>query len=274
MLPLALHLPDGFMTPTLAAVGWALVLLPLMWALRAAEGAELEAEVSRMGLLAAFLLVAQSIMIPIASGTSAHLQGSALLALTLGPARALVVMAAVLGIQALVLGDGGMLTLGWNLWNMGVVGCWSAWGVGRLAQALGAGRQSTALGAAWCSIQFSTLALCAELAVAGTTPLQLSLPAMFGLQSLVALGEGLATFGALQILAGVSAPSSYSICGVLGLSLPMLMGLAPALLGPLPGLNWMGPAPVVAAGGAVFVPMLLILKLSSLGWARGGRSAA
>ena len=269
MLPLALHLPDGFMTPTLAGLGWILVALPLLWALRASEGDDLEAEVPRMGLMAAFLLVAQSIMIPVASGTSAHLQGSALLGLALGPARSLVVMAAVLGVQALVLGDGGILTLGWNLWNMGVVGCWSAWGIGWLAQRLGAGRTSLALVAAWCSIQFSTLALCAELAVAGTTPLQLSLPAMFGLQSLVALGEGLATLGALRLLGGLGS-QGHALCGLVGLLLPLIMGLAPPLLGPLPGMAWMGPAPVLAAGCAVALPALVALRL----FAVGGRSAS
>ncbi len=261
MLTLALHLPDGFLAPALACLGWLLVAAPLAWSLRAAEGEELEQTLPQMGLLAAFLAVAQTIMVPIPAGTSAHFQGSALLALTLGPARALVVMTAVLGVQAVVLGDGGLLSLGWNLFNMGVVGCWSAWAMVYLGRRWRAPLGLVAVGAAWCSIQLSTLAACAELAWAQTTPLQLSLPAMLGLQSVVAVGEGLATVGALKLVK-LQEVGAFGGCAALGLAAPLLLGLVPPLFKPLPLLGWLGPAPVLGAALLVVLPAIVALRLA------------
>jgi len=63
--------------------------------------------------------------------------GGALLAFTLGPAAASVVMAAILAIQALVFQDGGILALGANVINMAVAGVLAGylpfylWGAGR-----------------------------------------------------------------------------------------------------------------------------------------------
>ena len=73
-------------------------------------------------------------------GTSGHLVGGALLACTLGPAAASVVMTAILAIQALVFQDGGILALGANVMNMAVAGVlagylpYHLWGARQVAQ--------------------------------------------------------------------------------------------------------------------------------------------
>jgi cobalt/nickel transport system permease protein len=72
--------------------------------------------------MGAFVFAAQMINFPVGVGTSGHLMGAALLAFTLGPAAAVVVMTAILAIQALVFQDGGVLALGANVFNMAVVG--------------------------------------------------------------------------------------------------------------------------------------------------------
>lgn len=195
---LALHIPDGFLPPGLALLGWGLALGPLLWALHVAGRRLEDRTLPRMGLLACFVLVAQGLQVPLPGGTSAHLQGSALAALALGPSAAVVVLTAVIGIQALVLGDGGLLTMGWNLVNMALVGVFAATLVERLAQGLP--RPARVFGAAWLSVELATLATCLELAAAGTSPLALSLPVMLTTQALVGLGEGLVTLGALRVL--------------------------------------------------------------------------
>ena len=53
----------------------------------------------------------------------AHLLGSFLAALVLGPFAAVLVISAVLAVQAWFLGDGGVLSLGTNIFNMAIVGC-------------------------------------------------------------------------------------------------------------------------------------------------------
>ncbi len=193
---LALHIPDGFLPPGLSLVGWLLALGPLAWALRAA-GRQLEDRtLPRMGLLACFVLVAQGLQVPLPGGTSAHLQGSALTALALGAAPSMVVLTTVIAIQALVLGDGGLLTMGWNLVNMAILGALSASLVFRLQAIPYAPR---VLLACFVSVQVSTLATCFELAAGGTSPLKVALW-MLAPQALVAVGEGIVTLAALRVL--------------------------------------------------------------------------
>jgi len=100
-----------------------------------------ESKVPLLGVMGAFVFAAQMINFPVAGGTSSHLVGAALLAITLGPAPATVVMTAILAIQALVFQDGGILALGANVSNMAVVGTLAGylpfhfWGAGKWRKA-------------------------------------------------------------------------------------------------------------------------------------------
>lgn len=200
-LVLALHIPDGFLPPHFCAAGWLLAAPALAWAVRAGSKApELESRVPTMGMLAAFTFVAQSLQFPVPGGTSAHLQGSALVALALGPAASLLVLTVVIAMQALLFGDGGLLAMGWNVINMAVVGALGACSIGWLGQKLRLPSFAWAFAAAWISIELSTLATCLELSSAGSSPLKISLAGMLPAQGLVGLGEGLATAAALGIL--------------------------------------------------------------------------
>ena len=69
---------------------------------------------------------------PIGGGTSGHLLGGVLAALILGPFEALLVMSAVLIVQAFMFGDGGVLALGVNIFNMGIIGALGGYGIFRI----------------------------------------------------------------------------------------------------------------------------------------------
>src|SRR5207253_2594997 len=139
VLPLkdTVHLPDGF----LAAPVWAsldVAAIPAVgYAVRRAQAGFDESRIPLLGVMGAFVFAAQMINFPVGIGTSGHLVGGALLAFTLGPAAASVVMAAILAIQALVFQDGGILALGANVINMAVGGVLAGylpfylWGAGR-----------------------------------------------------------------------------------------------------------------------------------------------
>lgn len=86
-----------------------------------------------LGVMGAFVFAAQMINFPAGLGTSAHLLGGALLAVTLGAEAATVVMTAIIAIQALVFQDGGILVMGANILNMAVVGVWAGYLPFRLA---------------------------------------------------------------------------------------------------------------------------------------------
>ncbi len=86
-----------------------------------------------MGVVGAFVFAAQMInfTLPGMPGTSGHLGGGVLLAIILGPWAAIVAMAAILVVQCLLFQDGGLLALGCNILNMGVVPCLTGWGLYR-----------------------------------------------------------------------------------------------------------------------------------------------
>lgn len=120
MIPFALHIPDGFISPRLAALGWALAVPFMAVALYRSRTLE-DRFVPVAGLLAAFVFAAQTLQFPIPGGTSGHLVGASLVTILLGASMGMVVLSAVLLLEAVVFGTGGLLALGWNSVNMVVV---------------------------------------------------------------------------------------------------------------------------------------------------------
>ncbi len=133
-----MHVPDGFLSsPVWVTLDAASVPALGILARRAQREVE-ESRIPLLGVMGAFVFAAQMINFPVGIGTSGHLVGGALLAITLGPAAAAIVMTAILAIQALVFQDGGILALGANVFNMAVAGVlagylpYHLWGAGRL----------------------------------------------------------------------------------------------------------------------------------------------
>jgi cobalt/nickel transport system permease protein len=117
-----MHIPDGFLsTPVWAALN--LVSLPAVGlAARPSRSPRVETNAPLLGVLGSFVFAAQMVNFPVAPGTSAHLVGGALLGATVGPRAGIVVMTAVLIIQALIFQDGGLLALGANIFNLAIAG--------------------------------------------------------------------------------------------------------------------------------------------------------
>ena len=117
-----MHIPDGFLsTPVWVSLD-AGAAPAVAWIARRAQKGFDQAQAPLLGVMGAFVFAAQMINFPVGAGTTGHLVGGALLAMTLGPASASVVMTAILAIQALVFQDGGLLALGANVVNMAVLG--------------------------------------------------------------------------------------------------------------------------------------------------------
>jgi hypothetical protein len=98
--PLALHIPDGFLSGGVAAATAAVALVAVIYGLRVADRQLDEARVPLLGVCAAFVFAAQMLNFPVAGGTSGHFLGATLAAVLLGPWIACVVMAVVLAAQA------------------------------------------------------------------------------------------------------------------------------------------------------------------------------
>jgi cobalt/nickel transport system permease protein len=76
------------------------------------------------GVTGGFILAAQAFNYAIpGTGSSGHLIGALMLAAMVGAAPAMLVMASVLMVQCFALGDGGMLALGANIFNLCVIPC-------------------------------------------------------------------------------------------------------------------------------------------------------
>jgi len=199
-----MHIPDGFLSVGTAAATWVASGGAVAYSARRARTELQERQVPLMGVMAAFVFAAQMINFKVAAGTSGHLLGGALLAILLGPWAGTLVLTAVLAVQALLFQDGGYLALGSNILNMAVIGVWSGYGVWRLARRLLPGQKGlwpAGFAAAWISVMLAAVACAIELAVSGTSPFGLVLPAMAGVHALIGIGEGLITSGVLAFLA-------------------------------------------------------------------------
>jgi cobalt/nickel transport system permease protein len=193
------HIPDGFLsTPVWAAMDAAAAPAVAFVVRRAQRGFD-EAKVPLLGVMGAFIFAAQMINFPVGVGTSGHLVGGALLACTLGPAAASVVMCAILGIQALVFQDGGVLALGANVFNMAIAGVlagylpYHLWGRGK-------GRRAAIFaGGALSLLTSATLAL-AELLISGVRMPATVLGVSLALFAISALVEGAITVAVILAL--------------------------------------------------------------------------
>lgn len=117
-----MHMADALVSP---AVGGAMLAASAAVTAASARTVRQEgdaAKVPLMGVLGAFVFAAQMVNFSIpGTGSSGHLGGGLLLAILLGPAEAFLVIASVLTVQALFFADGGLLALGCNLFNIGVL---------------------------------------------------------------------------------------------------------------------------------------------------------
>ena len=199
-----MHIPDGFVSTGTAAATWLASAGSVGYAVRRVSRELDERQVPLMGVTAAFIFAAQMMNFTVAGGTSGHLLGGALAAILLGPWAGMLVLTSVLAVQALLFQDGGLLALGANVFNMAVVGVLVAWVVyTTLRRLLGDRTWSmmvSGFAAAWLSVFVASLVAAAELAVSGTSPWVVALPAMGLVHVLIGIGEGLITAGVLAFL--------------------------------------------------------------------------
>jgi cobalt/nickel transport system permease protein len=201
-----MHIPDGFISVPVAAATGAISVATLGIALGRSQAAFGNRRAPILGLTTAFIFAAQMINFPVAGGTSGHLLGGTLAAIVLGsPWGGTLSIATVLIIQAVLFADGGITALGVNILNMAVISVWVGWVLTQTLHRLLGGLQKRlplAAGiAAGVSVVVAAIACAIELALSGTAPITVVLPAMTGTHILIGIGEGLITGGVLTYLA-------------------------------------------------------------------------
>ena len=202
--PPAMHIPDGFLSVAVSITFWVLSVIVVGYALKRVNQDLGERQVPMMGVLAACIFAGQMLNFSVTGGTSGHLLGAAIATILLGPWAAVLVLTCVVGVQALIFQDGGLLALGANIFNVGIVGVAVSYFVYRTIQKLAGGQSWSVLvggfAAGWTSIFIAALACALQLALSGTSPANVAVPAMGGIHALIGVGEGLITVGALAFL--------------------------------------------------------------------------
>ncbi len=115
-----MHMADALVSPAVGGILWAVSGGLLAFCARDLRKTPRDNLVPLMGVLGAFVFAVQMINFTIpGTGSSGHLGGGLLLAILLGPNPAFLVLASILTVQAFFFADGGLLTLGCNLFNLG-----------------------------------------------------------------------------------------------------------------------------------------------------------
>jgi len=117
-----MHLGNGAVTPecAVAALGVAAIGAGVAVAVARRSGLD-RGRAGTAAALGAAVFAAQLFNVQLLPFSSAHLIGGVLLAWMLGPAIGLLTMTGILTLQAVLLGDGGLLSLGANVVNMGLI---------------------------------------------------------------------------------------------------------------------------------------------------------
>ncbi|MBX3083972.1 MAG: PDGLE domain-containing protein [Anaerolineae bacterium] len=232
-----MHIPDGLLSIPVALIGWILLIALVGIALRQTRKELGDRQIPLMGILAAFIFAAQMINFPVTGGTSGHLLGGALVAILLGPWAAVLVMTSVIGVQGLLFQDGGLLAMGFNIFNMGIVSAFVGYGTYNfIRRILGTSPTVQLIGTgigAWLGVVLAAALTALELAVSGTSPLNIALPAMVGIHVLIGIGEALISVAAVAFvrqtrpdLIGSSAKTASSGSGWIAVGLLIAIGIA------------------------------------------------
>jgi cobalt/nickel transport system permease protein len=166
-----MHIPNAVLDPKVSIATALIASGGLAYGLRALRGQLGDRTPVLMGSMAAFLFAAQMVNFPlVVVPASGHLLGGVLAAVLLGPWAGSAVIAAVLLVQCFLFNDGGLMALGANFINMGLIGSVGGYAIYLpIRRALGGHRGILigAMAAAWFSVILSAGAFAVELAASG-----------------------------------------------------------------------------------------------------------
>ncbi|WP_010612082.1 energy-coupling factor ABC transporter permease [Halococcus hamelinensis] len=188
-----MHIPDGFLDPWVAGLLWLGSGLAIGVAVARARGELGDERTPLLGVVAAGIFAAQMLNWPIPGGTSAHFVGGAFAGILLGPYLGVLAMTAVVTIQALVFGDGGIIALGANLFTMAVVDVLVGYALFRLLR--GIHESGAAFVAGWAAITVSALVVGVAVGASSAFAYELgvTVPVMVVGHALLGLVEGAIT---------------------------------------------------------------------------------
>jgi cobalt/nickel transport system permease protein len=118
-----MHIPDGFLDIKTLATTNLISISFLFYVSRRISKLILPERIPLMGIASAFVFTIQLIAFPVISGTSVHLLGSVLISVLLGPGSGFLIISSALILQSILFQHGGLISLGANIFNIGIIGC-------------------------------------------------------------------------------------------------------------------------------------------------------
>lgn len=201
-----MHIPDGMLQAPTWVPAWLGSAGVLAYAMRKVRKRMSDGTIVMMAVMAALIFALQMLNFPVAGGTSGHFAGGAAAAIVLGLWPAMLVMAAVVTVQAVFFADGGITALGANMLTMAIIGPLVGHAVYRLVNRLRYTRTvkvTGAFAAAWTACVAAALAAGTLLWLSGRAPLGPVLGAMGFWHALIGIGEGAITAGLVNYLLAV-----------------------------------------------------------------------
>lgn len=199
--PVALHIPDGFLSLIVSLVFWVFTLVMVGLAISKTNKSLGEKQIPLMGIMAAFIFAAQMLNFPVAGGTSGHFLGGALASIVLDPWAGILVMTAVIAVQGFLFQDGGLLVMGANIFNMGILTAVIGFGLYRIVSNRNNTVRLTVAGlAAWLATMAAALFTSLQLWLSGTSRLEIVVPTMLGVHALIGVGEAIITVAAMAFI--------------------------------------------------------------------------
>lgn len=212
-----MHMADALLAPAVAVTMYAASGVTTGISINKIKNQEaVKTKLPMMAVASALVFAGQMINYTIpGTGSSGHICGGFLLTALLGPQAAFLSMVVILAIQCLFFGDGGLMALGANAWNMAFYGCfvgyyliWRPIIKSRLfskAGAVNAGRFKVVLASLLgciLTLQLGAFSVVLETLVSGITELPFTafLSLMQPIHLAIGLVEGLATAAVLSFV--------------------------------------------------------------------------
>ncbi|ABL64543.1 energy-coupling factor ABC transporter permease [Chlorobium phaeobacteroides] len=203
-----MHMSDALLSPIVGGAFWIISGTLIGYSAKKIIEENDHAKTPLMGVMGAFIFAAQMINFSIpGTGSSGHLGGGLLLAALLGPYRAFITLSSVLIIQSLFFGDGGLLALGCNMFNLAYFPAFLAYplifrkiiGNNPSQQRLAAGSISAAIA----GLLMGAFSVVIETVLSGISELPFGSFMLFMMPIHLAIGivEGLVTWAVLSFVA-------------------------------------------------------------------------
>jgi cobalt/nickel transport system permease protein len=197
-----MHIPDGLLNPITIVILWILVITLMILGYfkmgKVFEREDSDKLIPYIGVLAAVIFAFQFVNYPVPGGTSGHLIGGTLIAVILGPWASVIILFLVLVVQSLF-GDGGILALGANTFNMGIIGgiigFYIVVFIVKILNQTSIKKEvqvtiATAVGS-YVAIVLASLICGIEIGLSGAVPIGIAIPAMVYWHLLIGIGEAI-----------------------------------------------------------------------------------